>query len=572
MQGYGPAPDGGAVRPVAAGRALRSIALAAAVALLLALRYPSVVLTPRFLAEEGDVFFANAWFLPGAEALWSNLTPRLGYLNLFPILVTWLAAKLASLEFAPTFALLAIGAVQGSALALALAGPRRDLSSPLARAAAAGVLLFFPYHNGLSETWLSVMNAPVHFGVVALMLVLSDERAESRALRIAARTLLALGAATGPYTLVLLPVFAWKWWRTREREALVRTAILGFVAVLQVSIAVSAFAAGRVAETRVLGEFGPNAWYVGVLFQLWCAIAGELPARLFLAGAGLLPGPGVGWGRAAAMLAIAALVVGGAWHAAARTPTRTLLALAALLWYAFTCAFAVKGYPAYRYVVCPSVAIGLLFVHAAVSSGSARPVARTSFALLALLGVLSGIAEALLLDSPMRSDRQAHWRDEIAQWRRDPDHRVRVWPSSLWFTHLADPARRDALVEAVARMPAKASTSAGGPPVVLGLDEHGLPAYFALRFEACATHGSTLLVEGRSSRGDAAFAQRFSLQPGCSPVRVNAMQLAFAGFRDFSAITRIEATLDGAEGAGVGLGDFRVESPVLSVSHPWSGD
>lgn len=548
---------------------LRPLALALAVAALLAIRYPSVVATPRFLAEEGDIFFANAWFLHGAEALWANLTPRLGYLNFYPIFVTWLAAKLVPLEIAPSFVLIAIALVQGAGLALVLAGPRRDLASPLQRAAAAGVLLYFPYYNGLSETWLSVMNAPVHFGVVALLLLLSDEPRESRAGRLAGRALLGFGAATGPYTLLLLPLFALKWLHTREPEVRRRTLLMAAVAIVQLTIALSAFAAGRVGETRNLGDLGPNSWYVAVVFQVLYAITGEIPAQLALGALDAQPGPWIGWTHAVTAILLATALLGSAWAVAARTGTRHYLLMAVVLTSCFTVLFSVNGLPGYRYVVCPSSAIGLLLVHAAASA--AKPAARTFFGGLAAAGIASGILEALLVSGPMTSGNQAHWPAEVAQWRRDPDHRLKVWPSHFWFTNLADPVRRDALEDALAMLPAKLEIGAGRPPTVV-VFERGLPAYFAVGFEVCATHAGTLDLAGRSEAGAAAFNYRVAIAEGCGPARLNSMHLAFSGFRDFSAITRLELSLDGPAGSMASLSRIATESPVLSVAHPWSGD
>ena len=574
MPGSAPAADRiHAPAPRVAAPGLQAAALLALIVALLVLRNHAVVSSPRFWAEEADLLFANAWLLPGADALWTNTTLRSGYLNVFPVVATWLAAKLVALELAPAFALVAVALVQGSALLLALAGPRSELASPLQRALVAAVLLWFPYHHGLLETWLSVMNASVHFGVVALLILLADERREGRGWRIASRLLLGIGAVTGPYTFVLAPLFVLKWLHLREREQLVRALVVGVAAAVQGSLALGVLAGGEITDTRELGGLAASRPYVAVVFQVLYAIAGEIPGHMLLAGLRLLPeNPALGWGAAGAALGVVAAIALGAWLVAARGYTRTALLGAFATWFVFTTLFAVKGLAGYRYAVCPSIAFGLLLLHAATGPGSARRAGRGVLATLLAAGIASGIAEWLLLPGPMTGQHQADWRGEIAAWRRDPDHRVRAWPSSVWYTHLAAPARRDALVRALERAPGTLTLRQAGGAVSLPLDADGLPAYFAIRFEACAAAGGELGLVGRSAQGVALVAHREALAPGCAATDLNSMTLAFAGFRDFSRVASLDLSYSGPAGAEATLADFHLTTPVLTVAHPLSGD
>lgn len=557
----------GAADARAAGRGWRFACLATAlVAALLFLRNPGVVLSPRFLAEEADMFFANAWYLPGAEALWNNLTPRLGYLNLFPIVATWLAAKLVEPEFAAAATLLMIAAVQGAILWLAMFGPRRVLATPLQRGLAAAAILYFPYHTGVLEVWLSAMNAPVHFGVAALLVLLSDEPRESRAVRWASRGLVLAGALTGPYTLLLAPAFLLKWIVGRDRETFVRGACIGAVGLFQAAIAVTAALAGHIEETRSVGTFGPASVYNALIFQVMCAILGEVPSHMLLKGLDALPVPDVGWGPPIVASLVCATVVAVAWRTAPRSLERSLLVLAFATWCVFTMLFAVHGIAAYRYAICPSTALGFLLILAATN---ARPPTGASVACSILLAaaITTGFLESRMQRAPLRGEGQHAWHEEVRLWRRDPDHTLRAWPSHVWYTHLADPARRDALAAALARREPFALAPGGEAALSL---ENGLPAYFLFEFEACAEQPATLVMKGL--RGEAMqFEVSTELAPGCRVADLNAMNLAFSGFHAFSGVERVVFRVEGGT-APVRLSDFRLGSPLRTVRHPYSGN
>ena len=80
--------------------------LLATYAAVVLLRMPDILIKRRFWAEEGEVYFHNAWNERWYDALFAVHS---GYLNLSASIATLLAAHLVPLEFAPlvstTFAL-----------------------------------------------------------------------------------------------------------------------------------------------------------------------------------------------------------------------------------------------------------------------------------------------------------------------------------------------------------------------------------------------------------------------------------------------------------------------------------
>jgi hypothetical protein len=224
----------------------------------------------------------------------------------------------------------------------------------------------------------------------------------------------------------------------------------------------------------------------------------------------------------------------------------------------------VNGLAGYRYVVCPSVALGLLLLAGATGR---RGASATLAATLLGAGLATGVAESLLLQGPMTGLGQAGWRDEVARWRRDPDHRLRAWPSSVWFTNLAEPGRASALRTTLANAPAAMRLDNRAR---LDLDDSGLPAYFALRFEACGTAPASLRVTGLDAEGGELFGDERLLPQGCTTQEINSMSLAFAGFDRYSRVVALGFATPA--GGVVELRGFHATTPVLGIEHPMSGD
>ena len=72
-------------------------------ALLVCARMPNIVIEGRFWAEEGNVFFHNAWTLPPLRALFTSYA---GYLNLATNAATLAARWLLPLRLAPYLTIL----------------------------------------------------------------------------------------------------------------------------------------------------------------------------------------------------------------------------------------------------------------------------------------------------------------------------------------------------------------------------------------------------------------------------------------------------------------------------------
>ncbi len=179
----------------------RHLLFGALLAALLLLRNPGSLLHPRFWAEDGTLFFQEA-FNHGFLA--TILQPASGYLHTFPRFVAGLSLLLP-LEQAPL--VFAIAAFLLQLLpALYLLGPRmgRHIPSFAGRAAAALLYVAVPASY---ETHVNLANAHWHLALACVcMLVVSPAAgALTRSLETLALLVFSL---TGPFSMLFLPLVA----------------------------------------------------------------------------------------------------------------------------------------------------------------------------------------------------------------------------------------------------------------------------------------------------------------------------------------------------------------------------
>ena len=265
-------PPGPGTVPEPAGRSLLLILLG--LAALLALRKPDALLNPQLWAEDGSVFLVEQERL-GAGAI---LQPYMGYLHLLPRLTAWSAAQGLDPAWWPAWyngiAFLVWCGVLARTLSARLPLPHRPW---LALAVIAG-----PQTGEILGT---ITNAQ---WVTALLLVQQVllRRPETSAQRFGDLLLVAGAGLTGPFAAALLPLFAWKWWRERDRDALatllVATAAAGWQLAHLLPAATAPVAAGDPFQALVIVTRRLLIWpFLGP------AAAQGLPPGI-IAGAGLV--------------------------------------------------------------------------------------------------------------------------------------------------------------------------------------------------------------------------------------------------------------------------------------------
>lgn len=180
--------------------------------LLLLLRRPDDLLRPQFNAEEGSIFFQQAY----NDGFWASLfSVASGYFHLALHLTAGLAL-LAPLELAPAVFKMVALAIQMLPVAYLLAdGIPGFVVTPLFRVLVAAACVAGP---NTVETYLNVLNAQWYLALAGCLVLLAGPRPGK--LRQALDTgVLLLFAASGPLPLVCSPLALWSWLRARRAGA-----------------------------------------------------------------------------------------------------------------------------------------------------------------------------------------------------------------------------------------------------------------------------------------------------------------------------------------------------------------
>lgn len=261
---------------------------------VLVARQPQDFLAAQLNAEEGAVFFQEAY---NNGFLRSLFTPEAGYYHLLLRLTAGLAL-LVPLEFVPWVFKAVSFAVQLLPVAYLLADNMAGfVVSPVLRVAVAALYVAGP---NASEIYVNATNAQWHLTFAACLILLSAWRS-GKARSIADTSLLAVFSLTGPFSLICVPLAAWRWWRDgtlgvdRVRNNGPVIVVIG--AVVQATYLLSEkrlaggpelFAAPTVLETvQIVGLHGTLNSLFG-MHALW-RWATELPSWVCVAAATLLP-------------------------------------------------------------------------------------------------------------------------------------------------------------------------------------------------------------------------------------------------------------------------------------------
>ncbi|TMD00069.1 MAG: hypothetical protein E6J03_12370 [Chloroflexi bacterium] len=252
------------------GAAVRRIAIAGYVLLavgILVARRPDAVLHPQFWAEDGKVYFADA-YNRGTDAL---LTPGAGYLVLIPRLTALLAQPLGLAAAPVVFNLVGLTVQLLPALFILSSRFGRLIPSLPLRALVGLMYLLLP----CEELHATVTNAQWHLAVLMCM-VLVAAPPRGVAWRCFDIGVLVLGGLSGPLVLVIAPL------------ALVRRLVSGerwFGVVTITTAAVS------LVQLKAIHDAGRGATQLGAGVRLLVRMALIVLATAALAALALLRGP-----------------------------------------------------------------------------------------------------------------------------------------------------------------------------------------------------------------------------------------------------------------------------------------
>jgi hypothetical protein len=194
-------------------------------ALLVCIDMPQIIVQGRFWAEEGTIFFENAWVMAPASALFTSYG---GYLNLIANAATLAARWFVPLPMAP-YVTIATGLVFQLCPPLLLLTARDAWLQKLpVRVAGLLLLLLVPASQ---EVWLQTLHCQFELLLCCAIILACDIATGWRAvLRLA---LLTLAPLTGVVCMTLGPLFLLRAVMDRSGARLVQTVALGVPALVQ---------------------------------------------------------------------------------------------------------------------------------------------------------------------------------------------------------------------------------------------------------------------------------------------------------------------------------------------------
>jgi hypothetical protein len=394
---------------------------------LLCSRLPIVVRHGRFWAEEGTLYFHNAWTLSWHAALFR---PEVGYLSLVANVSALAARWLVPLERAPHVTTDIAIAVQALPVLILCTARDEWLRRPSILFAAA---LLFALPAGCDEVWLNTPNSQFHIAVaVALCLVL--QMPLSQAGRIARAVLVLLGPLCSPITCGLLPLFVARAALTRERARAVQAACLAVGGVIQLAV----YLDHRMPERG--GPMGTSV-FLSVLFAKNLVLpflgskSGELLARDVwnLLGKGIQPF----WEMFAAVIAFATLL-GAAllrWRDR-QEPLWFFLSAGTLAIVSYYASLGqhvdlVGTMGGNRYAFAPNM-LGALAVLSLIGQVSDRVSRVSCAAIIWLLAI--GFQDYVDPQMPTLVTGPS-WIDGVKNWRSNPSNPIPIWPTG-WEVRL----------------------------------------------------------------------------------------------------------------------------------------
>lgn len=383
----------------------RRYCVLAVCAAVLCLRKPRLVTTPQLWAEDGGVFFADAW-LHG----WSSLTiPYAGYFSTIQRLVALLACEAGPALVPAVFV--------AASLVLTLWVAARILSSrfPLRPRIVCALAVVMVPEAG--EVLLCLTNVQWVLAIGLLALLLSDDP-RSRGQRTHDCTAAILLGLTGPFSLLFAPLFLWRAAVRRTRASSILAALVLLTAAVQLS------------SFGNLTGGDPAAAQQGL--QAATAIGSRLGGRLLL-GTLMPESPAT----LLSLVLAAITLAGAAWLACRRGPARRqrllvgvaflLLLLVSLYRCRFELAELQSPQHGTRYFF--PLRVMLLWLVAALLHDEARRM-RLFGALL--LAVVLATNAGRLKEAPLKD---LHWHDYVARIRDGEAVVIPINPPG-WFVSL----------------------------------------------------------------------------------------------------------------------------------------
>lgn len=226
-------------------KCLLSIILLLVVIGIIIARRPELLTSPRFWAEEGEVYFSAAYHSGFWRALFLQ---HLGYYDIVPNVATALATRI-SLEHAPFITTYIAFIFQALVSSVVIFGDSPFWDTwPKKLLIACGVQLITPF-----ELWLTTIS--LHFWLcIATFFILLENPYSSLTRRYFHRGILVIAGLSSVLSIFLTPCFILKAWRDGFRESWFQAGILASTGAIQVCALVNYLLIGESLGNRLGGN------------------------------------------------------------------------------------------------------------------------------------------------------------------------------------------------------------------------------------------------------------------------------------------------------------------------------
>jgi len=403
----------------------QSAILAGFVALVLC-RMPEILLHGgRFWAEDGLVYFSNAWNEPWYHAWFATYN---GYFNVAAGLGTWLALKLGGLAGAPIITAAIALLIQCLPIYVILTHEFPWRRSILATGAAVLLCALAPV---MGEVWLNTITGQFHLALFAALLFAAPMPTTPLFLFDCAGLVLAV--FSGPASCFLMPLFVLRALMQREIKAVIFAAIVFFGFCVQAAIYLADVMPQRGGRLDL-----PELLSVISLHTIVLQFSGFGTAQHFAAALSRVHALHQPMLAAPLLLLLFYGVVGiSIWRARDMVLARLFAASLVITFFSFyealngTFAGFMTVVSGQRYAFLPVAANALLVIGLSCAS---RGISRNLFMALSLVLLIVGVTNyrsglALFNAGPA-------WHGQVTAWQRDPANRLNIWPTG-WVMNLA---------------------------------------------------------------------------------------------------------------------------------------
>ena len=396
------------------------------VVLAFVVRSPEVFSSPRFWAEEGSLWFREAYQSGFIEHLFFLPQRTAGYFLIGPNLSTALGAHAVDIEYAPYITLAFSLLIQLMPFAIVLTGSSKLWDTPLRKFFVCLIILFAPSNS--IEAWLNTINSQVYSGLTVACILLEPTRSFTKLRTIIFCLILTFSGLNGIYATFLAPCFLIKCFRERSKASVALLMCSWITALVQVGAFLYLLRTQALSSKKF--SQGPAIKFDQIVIHHWLVpILGNWAGRYFNIFSR--------YSDNLFLLCAGVLTAITFWKRKDRKEELLLLFLGFLI-VSFLTAFAsVGGVPGGRYGVLP----GYLFLLLLYTQIDIKLAPKRSF-FVAFLLITSLFHGLRIYRQPYSTNRQKcppvhcpRWSEEVETWRKDPTYLPRIWPTD-WSVRL----------------------------------------------------------------------------------------------------------------------------------------